>query len=373
MRERGGKGSGVWELTYTVRSGSGSERRRGYATFRGTETQAGKRLQALIADAQRGEYVKPVRQTLDAYLHEWLDDLTLATSTVRGYRQKVREYVVPAIGNVPLSDLKPADVLAVHRYMRKRGLSESTILHAHRVLNTALNHAVKVLQLIRLNPCQNVPTPKPAPTERMAFDVEDYQRFISMAEEHWGYDVFAVAFATGARRSEVLGLRWRDVDVKRKAITICGALHRVDGKGLVRATYTKSQKSHRTLDVDDDTIAMLEARRLNAADGSVRIPAWKDDDLVFTRPDGSPFDPDSVSKAFTLVRKAAGIPEGRLHDARHTVATWLLADGEDPQQVAAFMGHSNTGTTFRFYSHAIPGRGKATAARLKRLRDGLEG
>lgn len=365
---------GVWRLFYQTAPTVGSKRQRRTLTFNGTKTQAMAKLTELQGQVVTGEYVERNKTTLIDYLRYWLDDIeareAVAFTTLRGYRQKVEEYIIPTIGTVALSDLQPEHVLQLHRSMTKKGLGRTTVTHAHTVLNTAMNHAVKVLRILRSNPCLNVVRPKGHKREMTAYDVPAYQRFMRQAEASWCRDVFHLAFATGTRRSEVLGLRWRDVDLKEGTVTISGALHRKKGAGLVRVDYAKTDDSQRVIAVDEDVTTMLEARKLEAADtqGGTRIAAWKADDYVFTTAHGRPFDPDQVSKEFTAIRKAAGIDAGRLHDARHSVATWLLADGEDPQQVAALLGHSTTATTFRFYSHAIPGRGKATAARLTKLR-----
>ena len=365
---------GVWRLFYQTAPTVGNKRQRRTLTYQGTKTEAMAKLAELQGKVVTGEYVERNKTTLAEYLRSWLADLeerkAVAFTTLYGYRQKVDEYIAPTIGDVALSDLKPTHVLQLHRSMTKQGLSTTTLMHAHTVLNTALNHAMRVLQIIRANPCLNVVRPKMHKRPMTVYDVPDYQRFMEKAETSWCRDAFHLAFATGTRRSEALGLRWRDVDLQEGTLSINGALLWKKGEGLLRVDYTKNDTSNRVIDIGEDVVTMLEARRLDAADthDGTRIAAWKDDDYVFTTAHGQPFNPYAVTREFAAIRKAAGIEAGRLHDARHSVATWLLADGEDPQQVAAFLGHSTTATTFRFYSHALPGKGKQTAARLTRLR-----
>jgi integrase len=167
-------------------------------------------------------------------------------------------------------------------------------------------------------------------------------------------DRLAAAFltlaTTGARRGEVLGLRWTDVDLDaaRAAIwqTVIAVQHRV------QFGEPKTAKGRRTIDLDAVTVAALrEHRKRQAAERLLMGEGWTDHGLVFCRVDGGPLHPERFSRTFTTRVRQLGVPPIRLHDLRHGWATLALADGVHPKVVQERLGHANIGITLDIYSH----------------------
>ncbi|MGD0121711.1 MAG: site-specific integrase [Candidatus Limnocylindrales bacterium] len=166
--------------------------------------------------------------------------------------------------------------------------------------------------------------------------------------------LWRVAFFTGMRRGELLGLRWRDVDLDGAALSIQQTYIRgAEGLGY---GAPKTAKGRRRITLDAETVGILRAQK--RAQATLRIRAgsiWKDNDLVFAREDGSPIDPDVVSTQFYRLTARAGLPRIRLHDIRHTHATLLLMAGVHPKVVSERLGHSSILITLDTYSHVLPG------------------
>ncbi len=208
--------------------------------------------------------------------------------------------------------------------------------------------------------------PQPEITPPQPDDLARLQQLIDSTDPELGVFV-RVAAMTGARRSEVLALRWRDVDLERHVLTISrGIVMGLDG--LVE----KDTKTHqaRRIAIEPTTTAALDQHRRAMADRAemcgVTLP---DAALVFTDDaDGAtPWYPDSVSRRFRVACDAAGLERVRLHDLRHFVATRLLSAGVDVRTVAGRLGHRNAATTLNVYSHFVPEADKEAADILGQL------
>jgi integrase len=168
-----------------------------------------------------------------------------------------------------------------------------------------------------------------------------------------------VSATTGARRGEVLALRWSHINLDRAQILITQALDPIDGHE--KGTKTGST---RMIAVGPATIAALRTWRTALRQRALAtVGHLIDDPFVFTDTlDGShPWRPDVATKRFGRIRNTAGTPTVRLHDLRHYVATTLLAAGIEPKTVAARLGHTRVATTSDLYAHAIPARDRAAA------------
>ncbi len=149
--------------------------------------------------------------------------------------------------------------------------------------------------------------------------------------------------ATGARRGEVCGIRWSDIDRGARTLSIKRSIASVPG-----GTIVKDTKSHaaRRVSLDDDTIAILEAQRdrVKHRVAMCQLP-FNEDGYVFTTADGSdPLHPDTITSGFGRIQKRAGLEGIRLHDLRHLHATRLLAVGVPVQTVSGRLGHANAAT-----------------------------
>jgi integrase len=190
--------------------------------------------------------------------------------------------------------------------------------------------------------------------------------FLNALKGHRIEAAYVLAITTGMRRGEVLGLRWRDTDLPRKRLAIQHTITSVNYK--ITKGEPKTPRSRRSVSLDSYTIAALRAHRKNQdADKALFGEAYQDQDLVFTKIDGSPIHPDYYSQCFDRTVAKLDIPRIRLHDLRHTHATMGLAAGISAKIMTERLGHSNVAFTQNTYAHALPGMQEEAAEKTAAL------
>lgn len=315
---------------------------------------------------------------LGAYLAEWLERRRsrLRPTTLRCYRQAVDSYVVPHLGDSRLSQLDRMLLEDVYADLLEAGglhgkpLSVRTVQLAHKVLDRALRDAV-VDGLLERNPAELARVPKRDPEE---VEVDDelqvwtpaqVVRFLQLVDDHSLRALWHLTIGTGARRGELLGLRWDDVDLEAQTITIRRALTNEGGVARLLGTKTSGV---RTLSVTDSVIEALQRRREQQDAARVAIGAAFDDadrwGLVFTDETGAPVPPMEVTVEFRRLVRELDVPVIRLHDLRHTHATLLLQRGVPIKVVSERLGHSTIAMTMDTYAHTMPAMDREAADRF---------
>lgn len=194
--------------------------------------------------------------------------------------------------------------------------------------------------------------------EYQTWSAEQCRRFLAVAITGSAYGpIWALALATGVRRGELLGVRWRDVDLKRGTLSVRQAIVSVNGRTTV-SPHPKTSSSRRTIPLTPRVVAELQSHRARQLERRLRLgDVWSDYDLVFASEVGTPISPRNLIREFVGLVARAGVKRVRIHDLRHTYATIALGTGAPVREVADILGHSSPATTLRIYGHAIPGRG----------------
>jgi integrase len=165
----------------------------------------------------------------------------------------------------------------------------------------------------------------------------------------WEMPLLLAAY-TGARRGEVLAIGWDQVNFDRARILITRSLERLNGE--FRFKDPKTKRSRREVAVSQQVLNQLRRHRVEQnARRLVAGPAWHDQALVCDRGDGQPLNPDAFTKAFKRFARQVGIPQARLHDARHAAATTMMEKGVHPAVVSKTLGHANEAFTMAVYGH----------------------
>jgi integrase len=332
--------------------------------------------------ARRGELVERSQVTLEAYLIRWLDEhaMTVKAKTISGYREALTGYVVPRIGRIKLQSIQPATLTTLYRELAISGgregrpLSPGTIRQVHRALRKALNDAVENDRLIPNNPALRTKIPRLKPsTPGQVWTMAHLRIFLASIRTHRLYAFFHLAAYTGARRGELLALRWSEVNLRKGTVTLKASTDVIDRE---RVTDTPKSGRSRTIAIDPQTVALLGEHRRQQDEERDRLgAAYMDaDDYVFTREDGQQLYPSTVTQLMsrfirdhnephqpgrrghpreTLPPPEILLPPARLHDLRHLHATTLLRAGEAVHVVSNRLGHADPAITLRVYAHVI--------------------
>jgi integrase len=370
-----------YKNSYTIVLNLGTDletgkRKQQWISVKGTKKDAEKRLSELLSQVDNGIFIKPAKTTLADYLERWLKDYVwpnLTPRTAEGYEYIIRRHIMPALGKLTLTQLKPehiqryyANKLSSGRADGNGGLSAKTVRHHHVTLHDALQSAVKWGLLAR-NPADAVDAPRFQRPQMHIMDADEINKFLEAAKGTPYYAIFYVALFTGMRRSEYLALKWSDIDLILCQIYVTRSLHQLkDGSFVYR--QPKSDKSRRMIALTPSTALVLREHKENQS--SIKLMQGvllKDEDLVFSQPDGSPYRPDTITHAWIKLARRVGLKGIRLHDARHSHASLMLKQGIHPKIVQERLGHSSIQITLDTYSHVAPGLQEAAAKRFDEL------
>lgn len=367
-------GSTSFTWTYRIDVGRGPDGRRIERRRSGFETkgQADRELTEVVTSLHEGSFVAKTDKTLGEYLIEtWLPATAppqVKPETWQDRARNLEQHVVARIGGIRLQELNAAhvnrlyaDLLKEGRVREEGGLSPTTVRRIHAILRKALNDAVR-WSLLEANPALSA-DPPPAKvvkaSRRRSMNVwtgHQLRAFLHANRDHPHHSLWLFAATTGARRSEVLGLRWADLDLDRGTAHLHQTLVLSESGEYAPLEEQKSSTSARTIHLAERTIDALLKRcvaqeKLRGAAGT----RWQDHDLVFTRDDGRWRDPRAVTQAFRRAVRSTDVPYVRFHDLRHTHATLLLKAGVNPKVVSERLGHSSVACTLDTYAHVIPG------------------
>ena len=279
----------------------------------------------------------------------------------------IKTYVPKHLLRRKLQDLSPSDLQELFNDMSQRGLSPTTVRGLRAVLRRALNRAMK-LELIERNVATLVDLPKPVRIETRVLAPQEVRRFLEAAESDRFKALWYVLVTTGLRPGEALGLKWEDWDGNK--LRVRRALVRVPGQGW-SLRDTKTRRS-RVVALPEMTIRALEDHRTRQKRERLQLgSSYVDRGIVFARHTGEPLEANNLKKRyFKPLLEAAGLPDMRLYDLRHTAATLRLVNGEHPQIVQEMLGHASIKLTIDTYSHVLPGMQEESAARLNELLTG---
>ncbi|GAA1565384.1 tyrosine-type recombinase/integrase [Actinomadura kijaniata] len=341
-----------------------------------TEDDAKEARDEARVKARRGEYIDRNPITVGEYLDEWLEAhaVEIKPKTLADYRHLIERHVKPNIGGMKLQAVRPAQITKFYRDLvtsggrHGKGLSPRTVAYVHAVLRKAFGDAVVVDQILPSNPVERAKRPRQQrPEPGKVWTPAQLRTFLGHAAAHRLSAFFHLAAYTGARRGELLNLRWRDIDFDGAAIHIKGSAAFIAGQ-RVEGT-TKSGRS-RVVSIDPGTVKILKSHQARQnADKLQAGEHWKGGDKVadrhvFTTGWGEPIHPDTVSSLMANLIKsynepaeaeppAEPLPHARLHDLRHVHATTLLLAGVPVHVVAARLGHADPSITLRVYAHVI--------------------
>jgi integrase len=341
------------------------KRKQQWISVKGSKKAAEQKLSELLHQLDTGTFMKPGKTTLAEFLDRWLKDYqpNLSPRGFERYEGVIRVHLIPSLGSVPLTLLRPEHLQKLYTAKLNDGLSAKTVRYHHAVLHVALQTALRWGLVIR-NVADAVSPPPVRRTEMQTWDEDDIARFLEAAKDTPYHALFYLALYTGMRRSELLALRWCDVDLLLCQVQVSRSLHQLKDGSYV-FTEPKSAKSRRTIALPPSaTLLLKEHRERQKLERAMLGIPLKDDDLVFSHLEGKPLRPNTITRAWGMLAARCGIKVIRLHDARHTHASLMLKQGIHPKIVQERLGHASIQMTLDTYSHVAPGLQQAAAERF---------
>jgi integrase len=350
---------GTWEAKISLGyDGDGKRKRK--TVYGRTQSEVREKVETLKQQVASGTYTD-VKLTLAVYLERWLGEKarTVKPSTLEQYQLCVNRCINPRVGSIKLDKLTPLQVQGlVSEIQDASGTARAA--KCRTILFSAYKQAIR-WQLVTRNPVEATDPVKEQPRDMTLWEAEQAARFLDTAREHRLYAFFYLSMATGLRRGELLGLRWRDIE--GSMIQVRQTFVKVGGK-LILST-PKTRKGYRTVALSPDVleVLLLHRQRQEAEQAALGV-YWPKTDLVFTSEVGTPLNPDNLKRVRNDLMDKAQVPRVRLHDLRHLHASVAIKGGMDAKVLADRLGHSRASFTLDHYTHLFESQKAKSAVSL---------
>lgn len=290
--------------------------------------------------------------TMRSWVDKWLTlkRPSITQNTYESYTGIIKRYILPTLGNFKLYEI---NYIMLRKIIADIKLSSRTVNYTHTILKAIFEQAVIDEILVR-NPMAKVPKVKANDKKEMVtLSREQVKEFIGVITNKEHKALFTLAFATGLRRSELLGLRWSDINFRKRTLSVNQTAIKVNGHSeIVKSTKNKSSK--RTISLDEATLTVLRKHKLVIDTRRIRTLNWINNDLIFPGIKGNPRNPDEISVTCKKYAAQIGVPTFTMHGTRHTHATLLIEAGVNFKIVQMRLGHASFRETMDTYSHVTP-------------------
>lgn len=327
-----------------------------------TRVEAAQKLRQLLNQRDIGEISTGRAPKVGEWLDKWLEISRKdhRESTHVGYTGYVNNYIKPAIGGIRLDKLTIDRLTDFYTALEDRGLSGSTRHQVHSIIRVALKHAVW-RGVVSRNVATLVKPPSIPKTHVTGFGKEELQA-IGLALMGNRYEArWHIGLGLGLRPGEAIALEWKHINFEKSEITVNQQLQQIDGQGTKLIPHTKTSSSTRVIPAPKYIMRMLketEERQVREMiEAGDEWNPWSPDGEVhgfcFTQLDGQPLRPGLDIVEWRNILKQAGVPQRRRYAARHTAASWMIANGVDAVSVSKILGHRNANFTMDQYVHAV--------------------
>jgi len=349
------RGPNTWAIVIP----DGTKRR--WFTYHGNKRGAQVECARLIGEVQSGAVsAAPARLSTGAFLTRWLEHIRSQVSpgSLQRYGSIIRA-ISPLIGHTPLAKLQPLDISTALAKLQEGGLSRATVKLTFKALRQALKQGQR-WNLVGRNATDGLDAPRVEKRRMVVLDDSQTARLLEMVR---GSELFApvlIAIMTGARRGEILALRWRDVTGSTVSIT-------ASVEQTMQGIREKPPKNGRGRSVHAPALLIEELRqhRIRQAEALLALGIrLTDDSHICVRSDGSQMEPIWVTKTFGDFIAGSGLPRIRFHDLRHGFASHLLGSNTHAKVVSEMLGHSSIGVTMDIYGHIAPTLQSDAAAKV---------
>lgn len=368
---RKGKEYTYWEARITTGRdpGTGKQIQRSFSGK--TQKEVREKMQAAAVAVNAGSFVAPAKMTVGQWLDTWAAEYlgNKKPGTVTTYTCNIKSNIKPAIGAIKLSELHPHTVQTFINGIE--GLSTGTIRNVYKILHAALEKAVQ-LEYIPKNPSDNCVLPTHEQKAIKPLDDAQAAALLTAAKDTDIECLIIVALFTGMRISELLGLTWDSIDIKKDTIIIDKQLA-VASRRQNGLFITPKNGKTRIISPASSVLTALKNQRKRQLEMQLKAKEiWSNEyNLVFTMEDGSPFEQWRVRDSFQKVLSAAGLEDVRFHDLRHTYAVNAIRAGDDIKTIQGNLGHASAAFTLDKYGHFTEQMKQDSASRMENFIKGV--
>lgn len=360
--------NGTYEIKVSCGYGVDGKQRNQYKSYKPepgmTKRQIEKEVQrqAILfeEDCKHGHITAAVK--FETFAEQWFEEYAKVNLRPTSYARmkQLTKRVYPAIGHKRLDKITARDIQKFITDMLTNGrnlnngkpLSRKTAVHHLSFISDVFSYAVRMGMLCD-NPCRRVFVPKQEQEEKQIYTIEQVKiLYENLKSEPMKYQVYLLlSIYSGYRRSEMLGLEWKDIDFEHDLIHVRRTSQYTSEKGIYTDT-TKTRKSKRVSKMPASIMNLLRQFKADQNEEARRLGTkWEDYDRLFTKWNGAPMNPQTPFEWLKGYCERIGIPFRNIHSLRHLHASLLIFEGVDVVAVSEDMGHSVVGTTLNLYSH----------------------
>lgn len=360
--------NGTYEIKVSCGYGVDGKQRNQYKSYKPepgmTKRQIEKEMQGQAIlfeeDCKRGQITAAVK--FETFAEQWFEEYAKVNLRPTSYARmkQLTKRVYPAIGHKRLDKITARDIQKFITDMLTNGrnlnngkpLSRKTAVHHLSFISDVFSYAVRMGMLCD-NPCRRVFVPKQEQEEKQIYTIEQVKiLYENLKSEPMKYQAYLLlSIYSGYRRSEMLGLEWKDIDFEHDLIHVRRTSQYTSEKGIYTDT-TKTRKSKRVSKMPASIMNLLRQFKADQNEEARRLGTkWEDYDRLFTKWNGAPMNPQTPFEWLKGYCERIGIPFRNIHSLRHLHASLLIFEGVDVVAVSEDMGHSVVGTTLNLYSH----------------------
>ena len=360
--------NGTYEIKVSCGYGVDGKQRNQYKSYKPepgmTKRQIEKEMQrqAILfeEDCKRGQITAAVK--FETFAEQWFEEYAKVNLRPTSYARmkQLTKRVYPAIGHKRLDKITARDIQKFITDMLTNGrnlnngkpLSRKTAVHHLSFISDVFSYAVRMGMLCD-NPCRRVFVPKQEQEEKQIYTIEQVKiLYENLKSEPMKYQAYLLlSIYSGYRRSEMLGLEWKDIDFEHDLIHVRRTSQYTSEKGIYTDT-TKTRKSKRVSKMPASIMNLLRQFKADQNEEARRLGTkWEDYDRLITKWNGAPMNPQTPFEWLKGYCERIGIPFRNIHSLRHLHASLLIFEGVDVVAVSEDMGHSVVGTTLNLYSH----------------------
>ena len=321
--------------------------------------ECGRTAEKLKPDMPFGEWID--------FWYQYFSSPKLRPTTQATYENRIYGHIIPSVGKIPLSKLTQNDLQQFYAKLKRTGrkvnvelkgtgVSDRMVRSCHALCRSSLEKAVEE-GLITRNPSIGCKLPPKKNGEMKVLTQTEIVRLLNQAYDEGYYEMFLLELTTGMRRGEILGLKWRDLNLETGELNI---KRQLTTKGI---SVPKTKSSIRTVLLPPDMLDLLREMKKTAKY-----------DWIFPSPvkEGEPRNPTAITKRFRIMLERAHCKHVRFHDLRHTFATMALENGMDVKTLSAMIGHVSSETTLNIYSHVTDTMRAQAAVKIDREISGTD-